>query len=991
MFARFFLLGLICVATSAALGAERISKPLRNSPSSVSRAPSVSGDGRFVAFESTARITADDPSPRTDVYVYDRVEKTTRLVSDDRGGDQPVISANGRFVAYRSLEEGLTRIRVRDLERYGLPLTASYPTDVSNYDRTAELAAISPDGRYVAYIFRRAPNFESEYPLTVGNQIVVADIRDRSATMVKYRPENFPDNGTTIDHIGRMGFSADGKFVVFDTTVRLTPDDTNNASDVYRAAVNTINLQRLSKSLGTPDVGGATQPVMSRDGSTAFFLCENPLVATDTDGATSLYSSKFGTPIYHQTNSPPASLAAEATVSGRFLAYLTNKGRAFVRDLSNNVERSLLAQANAAIFTPILSGDDRQAVFATKASNLAPGDSASSFDVFAAPVPGESAERTPPAVTVTLSSGQALVEENAAITIGASASTDSGPVKLMTVEVDGREQFRTTAANLAPQAYVAPRGIHDVRARAFNDAWIEGKSELRPLIVVPAAGSLGITGTTSLERTDSPDGTARFNATLRIDNRRATATQPLQIVVTITSLPQKTAEFQGELNDVPNRGEFILTTLNLPSIASLGMITASFAGVTPAAEIVGDGYQGNGWAVRAQLREQNGPNFVNIESPKTVLTTSPRLDENTDLPNTGIPVTGPPNGSGFNSGLLQSVMINGPANVAEGGGAAFTALAIYSNGNQACSPEWSLTGANANRATIDASGRLTARSVDSPTNVTVRAAFSGAAATKVVTIKPTSPVLGITASDPAASESGDTGQVRIIRTKGNKEELTFNYTVTGKASGGADYALLTGTATFPPGASAVVVDIVPVQDATFEGTEDVLVTLEAGPGYRLKKNRSARVEISDDEPFPANQPDLTIRRGRGAAIGAFFVDRDVDFVLQTLSVEARRAKPTTFTISIINRGDTSRDYVMRGGTAATGFTVQYLDGKVDVTHAMIEGYFHVSQLAPGAAHEVTLIVTPTSETPIGGGLETVIQARADSFIDAVSTYVERVK
>jgi hypothetical protein len=87
----------------------------------------------------------------------------------------------------------------------------------------------------------------------------------------------------------------------------------------------------------------------------------------------------------------------------------------------------------------------------------------------------------------------------------------------------------------------------------------------------------------------------------------------------------------------------------------------------------------------------------------------------------------------------------------------------------------------------------------------------------------------------------------------------------------------------------------------------------------------------------------------------------------------------------------SRDYTLRGGAAATAFTVQYLDGKTDVTADVIAGTFVVSQLPPGSARELSLIVTPTSETPIGGSLYTVIQAQADTKIDAVATLVERVK
>src|SRR5918996_85003 len=68
--------------------------------------PSISGAGRFVAFDSSAtNLPGDDAY--SDVYVHDRRTGRTRLVSKTSGGDPatgdsygPSISAKGRFVAF---------------------------------------------------------------------------------------------------------------------------------------------------------------------------------------------------------------------------------------------------------------------------------------------------------------------------------------------------------------------------------------------------------------------------------------------------------------------------------------------------------------------------------------------------------------------------------------------------------------------------------------------------------------------------------------------------------------------------------------------------------------------------------------------------------------------------------------------------------------------------------------------------------------------------
>ena len=75
-----------------------------------SQAPSISGDGRFVVFESKAtNLDAIDDSVQSDVYVHDRQTNTTVLVtrSYDGGMANGVsgaadISANGQYIVFQS-------------------------------------------------------------------------------------------------------------------------------------------------------------------------------------------------------------------------------------------------------------------------------------------------------------------------------------------------------------------------------------------------------------------------------------------------------------------------------------------------------------------------------------------------------------------------------------------------------------------------------------------------------------------------------------------------------------------------------------------------------------------------------------------------------------------------------------------------------------------------------------------------------------------------
>jgi Tol biopolymer transport system component len=80
-----------------------------------SSAPSISADGRYVAFWSMAsNLVAGDTNGTWDVFVRDRTAGTTERVSLDSSGAQangpsygPAISADGRWVAFQSFASNL--------------------------------------------------------------------------------------------------------------------------------------------------------------------------------------------------------------------------------------------------------------------------------------------------------------------------------------------------------------------------------------------------------------------------------------------------------------------------------------------------------------------------------------------------------------------------------------------------------------------------------------------------------------------------------------------------------------------------------------------------------------------------------------------------------------------------------------------------------------------------------------------------------------------
>ena len=129
---------------------------------------SISADGRYVTFTSYAdNLVADDTNASDDVFVRDRVTgKTTRVsVSSTRaqgnnlGSFEAVISADGRYVAFRSFSDNLVTgdtngeidIFVRDRVTGTTKLVGVSSAGVQGNGYGSSEPTISADGRYVAF------------------------------------------------------------------------------------------------------------------------------------------------------------------------------------------------------------------------------------------------------------------------------------------------------------------------------------------------------------------------------------------------------------------------------------------------------------------------------------------------------------------------------------------------------------------------------------------------------------------------------------------------------------------------------------------------------------------------------------------------------------------------------------------------------------------------------------------------------------------------
>ena len=205
----------------------------------VTSAPSLSRDGRRLAFATRARLAPSDRNSSADVYVLETESgelrrasvRTTGRGEPGSSGD-PVIAENGRFVAFastsplvRSDTNRATDVFVHDLRR-GRTTRASVTNRERQIRGTSSSPSISADGRRVA--FQLSPDARvSDRGGPIGDVL----IRDRLTGMTRtasVRQDNQPS--------GRSGFpviAGAGCAVAFASGTTLVDEDTNGLTDVY--------------------------------------------------------------------------------------------------------------------------------------------------------------------------------------------------------------------------------------------------------------------------------------------------------------------------------------------------------------------------------------------------------------------------------------------------------------------------------------------------------------------------------------------------------------------------------------------------------------------------------------------------------------------------------------------------------------------------------------------------------------------------------------
>jgi archaellum component FlaF (FlaF/FlaG flagellin family) len=340
----------------------RVSVSSNGTPGNGSSAstPAVSGDGRYVAFQSQAsNLVPGDTNNVRDVFVHDRETRRTSRVSIASNGAQgngysyggrSSISADGRYVTFTSAASNLVAGDTNQSEDVflhdrstGATARVSVSGGGAQSNGDSYWAVISSNGRYIAF----ASTASNLVPGDTNGQedVFVYDRVTGSTTRVSVASDGTQADGELY---GQPEVSGDGRYVAFTSfAANLAPKDTTRwRSDVFVHDRSTGTTSRVSI---------ATDGSQANDDSAISSISEDGRYLTFQSFATNLAVGNFN--------------GHDEFLHDR----LTGETTRLARTPSG-------AAANGAVWGSVLSADGRYVAFqAERVTNLTPGRSSGVF------------------------------------------------------------------------------------------------------------------------------------------------------------------------------------------------------------------------------------------------------------------------------------------------------------------------------------------------------------------------------------------------------------------------------------------------------------------------------------------------------------------------------------------------------------------------------------------------------------------------------------
>ena len=301
-----------------------------NASSSTSIGSCVSDDGRCVAFVSAAsNLVAGDVANTTDIFVRDTLTGVTECVSTLPNGipagssSEPSLSADGRMVAFFSNANGIVagdtngsiNLFVRDRQT-GVIRLVDRTLAGTPASGASQRPAISGDGRFVVFT-------SSNNQLVAGDtngttDVFCADLSSNSIERISLSTAGIAGNQfSLVDSGGLISFN--GRFIAFSSlATNLVPGDTNAQQDSFLRDRWLRTTERVSlTALGTQASHTSYADSVSDDGRrVAFTGYGSSFVSGDTNAFADVFVRFLG-------SSAPQSFCTAGTSSNGCVAQIS--------------------------------------------------------------------------------------------------------------------------------------------------------------------------------------------------------------------------------------------------------------------------------------------------------------------------------------------------------------------------------------------------------------------------------------------------------------------------------------------------------------------------------------------------------------------------------------------------------------------------------------------------------------------------------------------
>lgn len=227
--------------------------------------PSISEDGRYVAFRSSAsNLVTGDTNNASDIFVKDRVSGVMTRVSTDSNGIEssssswnPSISADGRYITFSTTaslvagdNNGKQDIFLKELST-GITTLVSSDSDGVASNNHSYTSSVSADSRYVT--FRSIASNLVPGDNNSKSDIFVKDMSTGIMTRVSTSTTGIEGNGDSLN----PSISVDGRYVTFDSkAANLVTADSNGKQDVFIKDLSLGFTSKVSRSKYSSDSNG---------------------------------------------------------------------------------------------------------------------------------------------------------------------------------------------------------------------------------------------------------------------------------------------------------------------------------------------------------------------------------------------------------------------------------------------------------------------------------------------------------------------------------------------------------------------------------------------------------------------------------------------------------------------------------------------------------------------------------------------------------------